>query len=82
MSRRRVPHVTDHAVIRYLERSRGFDIEAVRREIGRKVARGVEAGACGVVVDGVRFILRDALVVTVMDSGSPRGHSPADEGEP
>jgi len=32
-------HVTDHAVLRYLERVKGVDIDAVRDELGRVVDR-------------------------------------------
>ena len=45
-------HVTDHAVIRYLELVEGVDIEAIRREIGRVADRGIEAGANGVISAG------------------------------
>ncbi|HEY9212080.1 MAG TPA: hypothetical protein VIQ29_04405 [Ancylobacter sp.] len=67
MSRRPLPRVTDHAVLRYLERAEGINIEAIRRLIEKKVARGVDAGAVGVLVDGVRFVLRGDSVVTVLD---------------
>lgn len=58
-------HVTDHAVLRYLERACGVDIEAVRAEIARAVRRGVATGACGVRRDGLNFRLAGATVVTV-----------------
>ena len=32
-----VLHVSDHAVLRYLERIRGIDIEKARREIAARV---------------------------------------------
>lgn len=59
--------VTDHAVLRYLERVAGLDVERVRREIGRRVDRGAELGASGVVVDGIRYVLSPmGSVITVM----------------
>lgn len=64
MKKSRLP-VTDHAIIRYLERVEGVDIEGLRREIGRRVERGIELGASGVVLDGVCYKLRDGEVCTI-----------------
>ncbi len=64
MTRRRI-HVSDHAVLRYLERVRGVDLRAVRRAIAREVANGVEHEACGVIRDGLTYKLVGAVVVTV-----------------
>ena len=63
--------VTDHAVLRYLERVLEIDIETIRREIGHKVDRGVQEGACGVIVDGFRFRLVDGAVTTVVFANRP-----------
>ncbi|MGR3273355.1 hypothetical protein DU478_17560 [Thalassococcus profundi] len=58
--------VTDHAVLRFLERVRGEDIEAVRSEIGRTVALGLEHGASAVVSGGFIYELsRSGRVITV-----------------
>lgn len=60
-------HVTDHAVLRYLERVRGLDIEALRREIGARVDRACAAGASGVQIDGFTYqIAHDGGVPTVV----------------
>lgn len=64
-------HVTDHAVIRYLERVQGVDIEALRREIGRVADRGVEVGASGVISGGFIFVLSGIAVITVRPQHSP-----------
>lgn len=64
-------HVTDHAVLRYLERVEGMDIEKVRREIGRRVdLLNSHPGATAVRSAGVRYVIRDLKVVTVTASGS------------
>jgi len=60
-----LPSVTDHAVLRYLERKHGVDIEAIRAHIAQLVARGVEKQGDAVVVEGVKFVLRGNVVVTV-----------------
>jgi hypothetical protein len=61
--------VSDHAVIRWLERVRGMDIESVRREIGHKAAVALDhPGAEAVLVDGVKLQLREGVVTTVVDA--------------
>lgn len=64
-------HVTDHAVLRWLERVKGVDIEAVRREIGRVADKGITAGACGVISHGVVLRIADGVVVTVTPQHQP-----------
>lgn len=64
MSRRPIP-VTDHALIRWLERVEGLDIAALRVEIGRSGAVGVEFGATFVVVPGGKLVVAEGRVVTV-----------------
>lgn len=65
--------VTDHAVVRWIERAHGFDIAAIRRQIVGKVTRSVdlaerldERGNVTVVLDGVRYVVRDHRVVTIL----------------
>lgn len=76
--------VSDHAVLRYLERVGGFDIERLRQAIARRVETAVQAGACGVVVDGWSFRIADGphgpVVTTVIDADGRRGSAPAGEG--
>lgn len=50
--------VTDHAVLRWLERRAGLDIEAVRRHLAGQAQTAAELNAAAVVVDRVRLILR------------------------
>lgn len=50
-----LPRVTDHAVLRFLERARGFDIEAVRQHIAETCAEAAAAGAASLTVGAVRF---------------------------
>lgn len=59
-----VAHVTDHAVLRYLERVKGVDIDAVRVELGHIVDKAIEAGAGAAIVDGVKYVLNDKTIVT------------------
>lgn len=57
--------VTDHAIVRYLERALGIDIDPIRRHIADLAARGVEAGATGVIIEDVKLVLVKETVVTV-----------------
>lgn len=58
--------VTDHAVLRYLERVKGMDIDAVRRDIGRLVDLACDhPDATGIVIDGWSYKLRNGHVTTV-----------------
>lgn len=64
-------HVTDHALVRYLERVRGSDIAALRAEIAARVEVGVDLGASGVRVDGFVYKLRGDTVVTIAPACQP-----------
>ncbi|MCW5708692.1 hypothetical protein [Shinella sp.] len=68
-------HVSDHAILRYLERAHGLDVEAVRRHIASRCATGAELRATTVIVERVKFVLaeRDAgtVVVTVLKARWP-----------
>lgn len=64
-------NVTDHAVLRYLQRRHQIDIEGLRRHMAGLAARGVEAGASGVIVEGVKLVLQGTVVVTVLEKDWP-----------
>ncbi|BCH63234.1 hypothetical protein RvVAT039_04500 [Agrobacterium vitis] len=56
--------VTDHAVLRFLERRHGIDVEAIRTEIRIMCSTGVRFGAAKVIADGMKFVIQDEGVVT------------------
>lgn len=65
--------ISDHAVVRYLERIQGVDIEAVRGEIAALCAHAFETGACAMVLAGHRYMIApDGTVVTVEPIGYSR----------
>ncbi len=69
-------HVTDHAVVRYLERVIGMDVDAIRREIGHKVDLALDhPGASGVVVEGFVYRLVETRVVTITPRCEPNRHT-------
>ncbi|TDE40947.1 hypothetical protein [Antarcticimicrobium sediminis] len=64
-------HITDHAVVRYLERVKGVDIDALRSQIGRKVDLAIEMGANGAVSGGFVYRIEAGRVVTVVQHSQP-----------
>lgn len=58
--------VSDHAVLRYLERKGGFDIERLRLEIGKRAEPAHQAGATSVIVDGIAFLIANGVVTTAL----------------
>lgn len=80
--------VSDHAVLRWLERAQGLNVGVVRRLIAGKVVSAAELGAVAVQLDHVRFVLRDGLegapqkvvVTTVLKLEQRRGLGNSDPG--
>jgi hypothetical protein len=65
------PTVTEHAVVRYLERIHGLDIGAVRREILTGLAGAAVKAKKTCVIrrgDGAEIVIRGGVVVTVKKS--------------
>lgn len=61
-----VPRVSDHALLRFIERVLGFDVEAVRdRILTDTVKSAILAVASAVNVDGARLTVKDNTIVTV-----------------
>jgi len=61
------PRVSDHAVLRYIERTKGYDVEAVRREIlTPEVCAALRAGASAYTVNGVSFKAHNGTLTTVI----------------
>ena len=57
--------VTDHAVLRYLERAMGLNIEIVREHIQHVCAGPAAVGASCLRSEGVRFEIQNNTVITV-----------------
>lgn len=64
--------VSDHAVLRYLERVKGVNIEKLRRDIGHKAERAIDMGANGAVSDGFVYRIEGGVVVTVLRQNRPK----------
>lgn len=61
------PIVSDHAVLRWLERRYGLNVEAERQKIELITKAGRAAGAKVIKSDGVKFCIREGHVVTVLE---------------
>lgn len=57
--------VTDHAIVRYLERCKGVDVEAIRAHIWKICEPGVRMGATCIRAENVKFEFANGTVVTV-----------------
>tara|TARA_R110002020_G_scaffold15555_35_gene55448 strand:- start:23149 stop:23427 length:279 start_codon:yes stop_codon:yes gene_type:complete len=63
--------VSDHAVLRYLEREHGLDVEAVRSHLARPALHAAELGAVAVQIERIKLVIRTvepgrAVVVTAL----------------
>lgn len=63
---KRTPQVSDHALVRYLERVKNINIEDIKKEIlTPEREEYIRTGATAINCDGVEFIIsRDGTVVT------------------
>lgn len=62
------PQLSDHALVRYMERKHGLNLDRFREEIMTESTIGaIRAGCKAVSVDGVRFVVKDGVIVTVLD---------------
>jgi len=65
-------HVTDHAVLLYIERIHGVDIERLREDMRQKLlrahdaAKGIGGGEYTIKADGVRYRVVGTNVVTIL----------------
>lgn len=64
--------ITDHAIVRYLERTGKIDRAKIEAEIlCPAVQLALAAGATSVRANGVTFCLRNGYVTTVLDNDKP-----------
>lgn len=61
--------VSDHAVLRWLARRYGLDVEAERAKIDALTDTAVRAGATMVKVEGVQFVIKGGRIVTTLEGG-------------
>ena len=67
--------VSDHALVRFLDRAGGLAVEDLRAELAGSLERArCAAGAIGideyvVVADGLEYIIRDGTLITILVRG-------------
>jgi hypothetical protein len=64
--------VSDHVIIRWLERVRGVDVEAIRREILAEAGPAAAMGAKTVRKAGRTFVIERGCIVTVLHGDRQR----------
>lgn len=66
--------VSDHAVLRYLQHTKGLDVKTIREQLcsnGRsKVIRDLRTCKIPMSEDGVRLVARGGMIITVLKSTS------------
>lgn len=73
--------VTDHALVRWLERSGAMDVAAMRSWLEASLERAAEAanrittGQYLILADGMVFVCRDGVVVTVLEEDGRHSHA-------
>lgn len=69
--------ISDHAVLRFIERVYGVDIDRVRAEMDSPaLAKAVEFGSRVLIGrHGERLVIRDGIVVTVIGKGNMVGRT-------
>lgn len=72
-------HISDHALIRFIERAGGFDVEGLRSAVAASLDRAAAAAAqigaedYTIRADGLIYRVRSSVVVTVVNPELPRG---------
>lgn len=70
--------VSDHALLRFVERAGGLDIEALRTALEGSLKRAVRAasdlgtGDVTISADGLTYIVRNNVVVTILPARGER----------
>lgn len=71
------PGVSDHALLRFLQRTGTMDVEGLRASLGQSLARAhtaarrVSLADYLIKVDGLIFVVRGEAVTTVLEDTSP-----------
>jgi hypothetical protein len=63
------PKISDHALVRWLERIEGQDVEAIRAKIVRAIGDRLETGATRIRYQGITFRADKGVLITVIEEG-------------
>lgn len=65
------PAISDHAVLRYMERVMGLDIDSLRSKIlSPAIIGAMKSGATQFTADNISYRLRDNTIITIIDKGA------------
>ena len=68
--------VSDHALLRYIERVKGFDLDVMREEIEAIIGPAAKMKARRVSADGFTYVLsQSGRLKTVLEGATPLGAS-------
>lgn len=71
------PQISDHALLRFIERAGGMGVEPLRNNLSLSLRRAHDAArALGqsdylIKIDGLTYVVRGETVTTVLDTGHP-----------
>lgn len=75
----KITHVSDHAIVRYLDRVIGIDIEACKRDMLAKLPKDFtpdeKVEFVKIPVDGLQYVMRDNLIISVTPTAPHRGEA-------
>lgn len=64
--------LTDHALVRYMERVLKIDIETLKNEIvSENIMKAIETGASSITFNGFRYVISNGKIVTVTEISKP-----------
>lgn len=64
------PRVSDHALLRYLQRKYKVNFDDLRDEIlSDNVIAAIELGACSITVGGYQYMIVEKCITTILDKG-------------
>ena len=61
------PRISEHALLRFIERVYGVDVDAVRASIMTPgIVSALKSGVTGITVQGVKMVCKEGVIVTVV----------------
>lgn len=71
------PEVSAHALVRFLERHHGVDMDAIRAEmLSEEVRAAVRAGAASITIGGLSFLIAGHVITTAVPPRYRPGRGP------
>lgn len=67
---RKIP-VTDHAVLRWIERLGHVDVEEIRKQIYSETFEALKSGATRLEINGTQYRMKNGVVVTLISKRKP-----------